>query len=93
MSDPSCIEPGCLFDSAGDAGLCTNSVGTLSNAEIVDRIKESGLTPVHYTDAAVKVITWGNQWVAYDDADTYLQKAEFARSECLGGVMVWALSK
>jgi chitinase len=93
MSDPSCSAPGCLFESAGDAGLCTNSIGTLSNAEIADRIAENNLTPTHYTDAAVKVITWGDQWVAYDDKDTYQQKADFARSECLGGVMVWALSK
>lgn len=93
MSDPSCSAPGCMFDSGGDAGPCTRNVGTLSNAEIADIIQEKSLMPVHYTDAAVKVITWDDQWVAYDDADTYKQKADFARSECLGGVMVWAISE
>ncbi len=93
MADRSCSTPGCLFSSAGTAGLCTDSIGTLSNAEIADRIKLSKLTPIHYEDAAVKVITWDDQWVAYDDADTFQQKADFARSQCLGGVMVWALSK
>lgn len=85
MSDPNCSKPGCLFSSAGNAGLCTDSVGTLSNAEIADRILQNDLTPIHYEDAAVKVITWDDQWVAYDDADTYQQKADFARSQCLGG--------
>ncbi|OBT81895.1 hypothetical protein VE02_09580, partial [Pseudogymnoascus sp. 03VT05] len=93
MTTPSCSVPGCTFESAGNAGLCTNSVGTLSNAEIADRIEKDALTPIHYVDAAVKVITWDDQWVAYDDVDTYKQKADFARSLCLGGVMVWALSQ
>lgn len=92
MTNPACSTPGCLFESAGKAGLCTDSVGTLSNAEIARQIKTRGLTPTHYKDAAVKVITWDDQWVAYDDPDTYQQKSDFARSMCLGGVMVWALS-
>jgi GH18 family chitinase len=93
MADPSCSEPGCMFVSAGAEGPCTQSVGTLSNAEIADIIAENNLTPVHYADAAVKVVTWGDQWVAYDDGDTFQQKLDFARGECLGGVMVWALSE
>ncbi|KAF7899408.1 hypothetical protein EAE99_012329 [Botrytis elliptica] len=93
MLDPTCSAPGCRFSSGGNAGRCTNSIGTLSNAEIADRIKENGLTPIHYVDAAVKIITWDDQWVAYDDAETYQQKLDFARSQCLGGIMVWALSQ
>lgn len=54
MLDPSCSAPGCRFSSGGNAGRCTNSIGTLSNAEIADRIKENGLTPIHYVDAAAK---------------------------------------
>ncbi|TEY52072.1 hypothetical protein BOTCAL_0260g00080 [Botryotinia calthae] len=83
----------CRFSSGGNAGPCTNSVGTLLNAEITDRIKENGLKPIHYVDAAVKIVTWDNQWVAYDNAETYQQKLDFARSQCLGGIMVWALSQ
>lgn len=33
-----------------------------------------------------------NQWVAYDDEDTFKLKADFARGQCLGGLMVWAVS-
>lgn len=39
-------------------------------------------------------ITWDNdQWVSYDDADTFTEKRAFANSRCLGGLMVWALDQ
>lgn len=39
-------------------------------------------------------ITWGsNQWVSYDDADTFQQKRDFANKRCLGGLMVWAMDQ
>jgi chitinase len=39
-------------------------------------------------------ITWEtNQWVSYDDADTFKQKKDFANSRCLGGLMVWAMDQ
>lgn len=39
-------------------------------------------------------ITWdSNQWVSYDDADTFKQKKDFANSRCLGGLMVWAMDQ
>jgi chitinase len=63
------------------------------DSELATIISDNNLTPTLYEDAAVKVITWGDQqWVAYDDADTFMLKANFARSECLGGVFVWAIS-
>jgi hypothetical protein len=30
--------------------------------------------------------------VAYDDGDTFALKARFARSQCMGGLIVWAIS-
>lgn len=39
-------------------------------------------------------ITWGsNQWVSYDDADTFQQKRDFANKRCLSGLMVWAMDQ
>jgi chitinase len=39
-------------------------------------------------------ITWdSNQWVSYDDSDTFQQKRAFADSRCLGGLMVWAMDQ
>lgn len=39
-------------------------------------------------------ITWDtDQWVSYDDADTFQQKRDFANSRCLSGLMVWAMDQ
>ncbi|KAI7971087.1 hypothetical protein EIK77_007203 [Talaromyces pinophilus] len=43
-------------------------------------------------DAEVRLPTWDNHWTTYDDASSFKLKTDFARSECLGGVMVWAVS-
>ncbi|KAF2686789.1 glycoside hydrolase family 18 protein, partial [Lentithecium fluviatile CBS 122367] len=49
-------------------------------------------SPELFEKEAVKVATWGNQWVAFDDEDTLRLKSEFAQSLCLGGLIVWAIS-
>ena len=46
------------------------------------------------TDCDFLQITWNsNQWVSYDDADTFRQKKDFANSRCLGGLLVWAMDQ
>ncbi len=92
-SSRSCMEPACTFDAVGDPGPCTNSLGTLSNAELTDKIKAAGVTPTLNKEAAVEIATVGNWWIAYDDQASWELKLDFARSECLGGVMVWAVSE
>lgn len=92
LESPSCSEPGCVYLSAGDKGECSDQAGILFNSEIGQIIKDQGLTPTLYKDAAVKTITWNNdQWVSYDDEDTWKIKADFAKSQCLGGVLIWAV--
>ncbi|KAF2466138.1 glycoside hydrolase [Lindgomyces ingoldianus] len=88
----SCLEPGCTFESGGERGKCSREVGILLNSEIDDLVKQNKVKPKHYKKEAVKVATWGNQWVAYDDEETFAQKSEFAQTYCLGGLMVWAIS-
>jgi chitinase len=57
--------------------------------EIEDIISTKGVKPVWDKTAAVKWITWNsNQWISYDDDDTFQQKRNFANSRCLGGTMV-----
>lgn len=92
VPDPSCTKPGCIFSSGADAGECSDEVGILMISEIADIIEKNSLKPTLDKEAAVKMITWDNQWVAYDDGDTLKLKADFARSQCLGGLMVWAVS-
>ncbi|KAF5655126.1 glycoside superfamily [Fusarium sp. NRRL 25303] len=92
LADPSCSEPGCAYLSAGDAGTCSGEAGILFNSEITDLIRDKKLRPKLYKDAAIKTIQWNNdQWVSYDDKDTWKLKANFLKSQCLSGVLVWAV--
>jgi GH18 family chitinase len=57
--------------------------------EIKDVISSKKLKPTWDKTAGVKWINWdGNQWVSYDDDDTFKQKRDFANSRCLAGIMV-----
>ncbi|KAI3319646.1 glycoside hydrolase [Xylariaceae sp. AK1471] len=92
LSNPSCKTAGCLFSGGGAAGECTNSVGTLSFVEI-NRIIDAGADVTLDKNAGVKIVTWDNdQWVSYDDAETFKMKLDYANKLCLGGSMVWAAS-
>ncbi|KAL4958918.1 glycoside hydrolase [Aspergillus stella-maris] len=92
LADPGCTDPGCVYRSGGAAGECSETVGFLLNSEIQDKIKEQGLTPTLYEEDAVKAVAFGDQWVSFDDKDTFKIRGDYARSQCMGGVMVWAIS-
>lgn len=93
LVDPSCSDPGCLVASAGKPGRCSETTGVLLHAEIQEMIKEHGVTPVMHREAAVKTVSWEDQWVSFDDAATWRLKANQAREQCISGVMVWAISQ
>ncbi|KAJ6007784.1 CAZyme family GH18 [Penicillium herquei] len=93
VADTSCMEPDCLFASGGNPGPCSHEVGILLNSEIMDIMDEQSLESELDKDAAVKILKFDDtQWLTYDNGDTFKLKADFARSQCLGGVMVWAVS-
>lgn len=84
----------CTFAEGGNPGECTNSAGTLTNAEINRIIAKGGVSKGFDPKAAVKWITWNsNQWVSYDDGETTQLKVAFANSRCLGGKMIWAVDQ
>lgn len=87
-----CNAPGCTYESGAQAGRCSKEVGILMNSEIDEYVEKNSVTPVLYKKEAVKVVSWGNQWVAYDDEETLKMKSEYAQSLCLGGLMVWAIT-
>ncbi|KUI67400.1 Killer toxin subunits alpha/beta [Cytospora mali] len=96
LQDPSCNTPNgvCQFSGAAKAGPCSSAAGILTNQEIDDIISKNELKPVWDHEAGVKWITWDtDQWVSYDDADTFQQKRDFANSRCLSGLMVWAMDQ
>ncbi|KAK8137867.1 hypothetical protein PG984_001247 [Apiospora sp. TS-2023a] len=96
LVDSACNTPNgvCQFSGGAKAGPCSDASGILTLQEIKDVISDNHLQPVWDKQAAVKWITWdSNQWVSYDDDDTFDQKRKFANSRCLGGTMVWAMDQ
>ncbi|KAJ6437875.1 hypothetical protein O9K51_09703 [Purpureocillium lavendulum] len=67
-------------------------ISVMLNSEIETIIAQRSVKPTLNKEAAVQVLTFDNNWVTYDDAETFQMKVDFARSQCLGGVMIWALS-
>ncbi|KAH6608262.1 chitinase (class v) [Trichoderma cornu-damae] len=93
LTDPGCSKLGCRVSSGGNAGKCSDTVGVLLHPEIQDIVAEKKLTPVLDRDGAVKTISWGNQWVSFDDVATWRLKGNIARGQCIEGFMVWAMSQ
>ncbi|KAI4600107.1 hypothetical protein KJ359_001209 [Pestalotiopsis sp. 9143b] len=96
LTNPSCNTPNgvCQFSGGAKAGPCSDASGILTLQEINDVISAKGVKPVWDKTAGVKWITWdSNQWISYDDDDTFDQKRKFANSRCLGGSMVWAIDQ
>ncbi|KAK2846372.1 hypothetical protein FQN49_005786, partial [Arthroderma sp. PD_2] len=62
------------------------------NSEIDEIVEEKGLKTSLDKDAMVKIVSWDDQWVTYDDEQTLAMRTAYARKRCLGGVMVWAIS-
>ncbi|KAI0132937.1 glycoside hydrolase family 18 protein [Xylariales sp. AK1849] len=96
LKDTSCSTPGCAFAGAATAGTCTNNPGTLAYFEIMDILADQNPKVVWDKTDAVKYMQYGtrnDQWVSYDDADTFKQKVEWANGLGLGGVMIWSVDQ
>ncbi|KJR85825.1 class 5 chitinase 1 [Sporothrix schenckii 1099-18] len=96
LADPACNTPNgvCRFSGAAYPGPCSKAAGILDYQEIASLVASQHMTPSWDKTAGVKWITWNHdQWVSYDDADTFTQKREFAGRRCLGGTMVWAMDQ
>lgn len=93
-TSPNCLAPGCTYESGAPRQPCSNEVSVMIQSEIVDVMSRTGRTPILDKEAAVKILTFdSNQWVAYDDEETFKMKADFAREQCMSGIMVWAVSQ
>lgn len=94
LEDPTCSQPWCRFSESGKAGECTNAAGILSISEITKIIQDKDPETFLDTEAAVKWITWDDdQWVSYDDEDTFTMKTDYAMDTGLSGFMVWAIDQ
>lgn len=91
LDDPSCHHVGCKWSSVSRAGPCTNIDGVMSLQEINNLITELGIEPTLLEDDMMKQLTWGNQWIGYDDMETIAMKKAWASQHCHGGTMVWSI--
>ncbi|KAH6671248.1 glycoside hydrolase superfamily [Halenospora varia] len=91
LADPSCSHLLCPFKDASKPGSCTNFPGVMSLREIEQKIAVDNLTPLLLPDSMMKQITWGDQWIGYDDAETIKMKQDWADGQCFGGTMVWSV--
>ena len=94
LSSSSCTTPGCSFSGGGTAAECTKTSGILSYREIVEIIEANDLTPTWDKTAAVKYLVWDkDQWVSFDDQETFQQKIKWANANGIGGLSIWALDQ
>jgi len=93
LEDPSCSTPGCPFKGGAKAGPCSKTSGVLMYYEIQQiRNQVSNARLVHDKDAGVKYLVWdSDQWVSYDDADTFKDKVAWADEIGIGGSLIWAV--
>jgi chitinase len=87
LESSSCKEVGCKFSGPGKAGPCTKSPGILAWFEI-DKIiaKNPQNKPILDSSSMSKILTWDNdQWISYDDEETFTMRRHYAREHCLKG--------
>uniref|UniRef100_A0A0P0CM87 chitinase n=1 Tax=Hypocrella siamensis TaxID=696354 RepID=A0A0P0CM87_9HYPO len=94
MQEPdTCRDPGCKYISKGSEAPCGNEAGVVFNSEIEQVASQTSGQAQLYEDAAVKILRYNHDhWMSFDDEETFAMRVGFAKSQCLGGVMVWAVS-
>jgi GH18 family chitinase len=49
---------------------------------------------IHDEEAAVKYMTWDtNQWISFDDAESFQEKLDWAKDVGFSGSLIWALDQ
>lgn len=66
--------------------------GTNKILEITSRHNELGTDVFYDEESTVKYMVFGsNQWISYDDEESFAAKKKFQSSLCLKGMMLWSL--
>lgn len=99
LENETCTDLGCPFseDSNETAiGGCLDTTGFVPYVEISDWTKRGkgkgydSITVDHATFSAV-MIKDKDQFISYDNPETFQMKVDYASKKCLGGTMVWAI--
>ncbi|KAF5337675.1 hypothetical protein D9758_013006 [Tetrapyrgos nigripes] len=95
IDDPSCTSPGCT-GTAGISGRCTAEDGFLAYFEIKEIIDALGSqnmlsTAVNFASQDGYFLVFDDQWVGYDDENSFQAKVEIINNKGLRGAMLWAV--
>ena len=96
MADPNCYEPNgvCEFAAGGIPGSCSGEAGILTYSEIASRNKSLDVSTHYDPKTTVKYnVFGGDQWVSYDDRQSFQDKLKHLSQRCLSGLMVWAIDQ
>jgi chitinase len=88
LADPSCNRVTCAWSSVSRALPCTNcgSVASLQEMELL--VPQLGVRLQQLAADMKKQLTWGDQWIGYEDMETIAMKKHWASLRCFGGTMI-----
>lgn len=96
MADSGCHQPNgvCEFATGGMPGSCSNQAGILTFEEIKSRNKTLDAVTYYDQKSTVKYTVFGgDQWISYDDAQSFHDKLVGLSKHCLSGLMIWAIDQ
>jgi hypothetical protein len=93
LSDPGCTTYGCGFKGAGKAGRCSAFEGVLTNREITELAAKGHQQHLNSTSMTKWMVYDNDNWVGFDDPETFGMKMAFADRRCLGGTMYWSVDQ
>ncbi|KAM4067130.1 glycosyl hydrolases family 18 domain-containing protein [Hirsutella rhossiliensis] len=96
LEDVDCWQPEgvCRFMAEDVPISCSDAEGLLTYAEVIAR-NGSTEAQVHYnstTTVKYKVIE-GDEWISYDDEESWRDKKSFLSENCLSGLFIWSLDQ
>ncbi|KAJ4288855.1 hypothetical protein N0V88_007185 [Collariella sp. IMI 366227] len=91
LADANCNSVGCQWKGPSRPGQCTNFGGVHSLQEIQRLITQLGVQPKLLAADMMKQLTFGDQWIGYDDMETIAMKRQWANNHCFGGTMIWSV--
>ncbi|XP_075052134.1 acidic mammalian chitinase-like [Mixophyes fleayi] len=87
--NPNKCDVGIPVSGAGSAGPYTEEAGSWAYFEICTWLK--GTTVKWITDQRVPIACKDNEWVAFDNKESYDCKVRFLKESGFGGAMVWTI--
>ncbi|XP_077859717.1 chitotriosidase-1 isoform X7 [Macaca mulatta] len=88
LASPSDTRVGAPATGSGTPGPFTKEAGMLAYYEVCSW---KGATKQRIQDQEVPYIFRDNQWVGFDDVESFKTKVSYLKQKGLGGAMVWAL--